>query len=221
TRATLPPGSSLAGEEWLAIAEATRAGGRSAAETGAIVRAGAPITEGDARAAAASLLRHTATVSLEQGRLTAREGARLGAIELTSTPVPVSVEGARAALASALERDGLAVLELSREAEQLRRRLAFCRHHLGDPWPAVDAAGLADALAGWLGPWLPRLAGGLALRRLDAVTALRNLLPWPEATRFTEFAPERLRVPSGSRIRIDYPDDTLDPDARPVVAVKL
>src|SRR5699024_9713135 len=106
TRATLPPGSSLAGEEWLAIAEATRAGGRSTAETGAIVRAGAPITEGDARAAAASLLRHTATVSLEQGRLTAREGARLGAIELTSTPVPVSVEGARAALASALERDG-------------------------------------------------------------------------------------------------------------------
>src|SRR5699024_5516545 len=59
------------------------------------------------------------------------------------------------------------------------------------------------------------------LRRVGGGAALRALLPWPDARRFDELAPERLTVPSGSRIRLDYPDDTLDPDARPVIAVKL
>jgi ATP-dependent helicase HrpB len=55
---------------------------------------------------------------------------------------------------------------------------------------------------------------------LDLTQPLRRLLPWPEAGRLDELAPEWLEVPSGSRIRIDYPhhdDDT----APPVVAVKL
>ncbi|MGI0519041.1 ATP-dependent helicase HrpB, partial [Microbacterium maritypicum] len=41
-----------------------------------------------------------------------------------------------------------------------------------------------------------------------------------EAARFDELVPERLEVPTGSRIRIAYPAPD-DPDARPVVAVKL
>ena len=47
---------------------------------------------------------------------------------------------------------------------------------------------------------------------------LRRLLPWPEATRLDDLAPERFEVPSGSRIRVSYPEDPADP---PVVAVKL
>ncbi|MCU1518137.1 MAG: ATP-dependent helicase, partial [Pseudarthrobacter sp.] len=38
TRAGLPAGSSLAGHEWLAVAEVSRAGGRDAAGTGAVIR---------------------------------------------------------------------------------------------------------------------------------------------------------------------------------------
>ncbi|MGV9482937.1 ATP-dependent helicase C-terminal domain-containing protein, partial [Gordonia aichiensis] len=53
------------------------------------------------------------------------------------------------------------------------------------------------------------------LARIDAGTALRRLLPWPEAARLDELAPERLEVPSGSRIRLDY---SADP---PVLAVKV
>jgi ATP-dependent helicase HrpB len=45
------------------------------------------------------------------------------------------------------------------------------------------------------------------------------LLPWPEASRLDELAPESLKVPSGTRVRIDYPD--VNDDGRPVVAVKL
>src|SRR5690606_12076587 len=48
---------------------------------------------------------------------------------------------------------------------------------------------------------------------------LRRLLPWPEAARLDELAPERLEVPSGSRVRIEYPP--VGDESRPVVAVKL
>jgi len=46
-------------------------------------------------------------------------------------------------------------------------------------------------------------------------TALRRLLPWPQAARLGELAPERLDVPSGSSIRVDYEGD------QPVLAVRL
>ena len=47
--------------------------------------------------------------------------------------------------------------------------------------------------------------------------ALTGLLPWPEAARLDELAPERIQVPSGSRHRVQYPDG----DEPPVLAVKL
>jgi ATP-dependent helicase HrpB len=46
--------------------------------------------------------------------------------------------------------------------------------------------------------------------------ALRRLLPWSVAGRLDEVAPERLPVPSGSRVRVDY----ADPES-PVLAVKV
>ncbi|MGC1210305.1 MAG: ATP-dependent helicase C-terminal domain-containing protein, partial [Micromonospora sp.] len=54
------------------------------------------------------------------------------------------------------------------------------------------------------------------LTRLDVAAALRRLLDWSQAARLDELAPERLTVPSGSRIRVDYADP-----AAPVLAVKL
>ena len=62
------------------------------------------------------------------------------------------------------------------------------------------------------------MARGAAASGINLAEPLRRLLPWPEAARLDELVPERLAVPSGSRVRIDYADDG---DARPVVAVKL
>ena len=54
------------------------------------------------------------------------------------------------------------------------------------------------------------------LQRLDVVSALRSLVPWPQAARLDEVAPERVEVPSGSRLRVDY----TDPDA-PALPVRV
>ncbi|MEC5190870.1 MULTISPECIES: ATP-dependent helicase HrpB [unclassified Arthrobacter] len=220
TGAGLPAGSSLSGHEWLAVAEVSRAQGRDAAGTGAVIRSAAPMSAATAEAAARHLITDTVTARFSQGRVTARKERRLGAIVLSSTPVrPTAAEGRRA-VAQALETDGLGTLAWSTAADALRRRLALLYRELGDPWPDVSEPALLARLDEWLTPELEALAGGAAVSGIDLADPLRRLLPWPDAARLAELVPERLEVPSGSRVRIDYPG-VGDDDGRPVVAVKL
>ncbi|MEO9325123.1 ATP-dependent helicase HrpB [Nocardioides sp. C4-1] len=206
TGAVLPPGSPLAGTPWLAVADAERRPG----QRDATVRGAAPIDEDTALEAAAALWAEDDVVTWRDGRTTARRVTRLGAIELTSTPVgdpdPAAVA---AAVADALCRDGLGVLRWTEPATGLRQRLAFLHGALGEPWPDVSDDALLDRATDWLD-------GTTDPRRLDVVQALRRLLPWPEAGRLDELAPERVTVPSGSQVRIDY-----GAGEKPVLAVRV
>lgn len=220
TRAGLPAGSPLAGHEWLAVAEVSRAEGRDAAGTGAVIRSAAPLAADAAEAAASHLLSDTVEAEFKQGRVIARQERRLGAILLSSTPARPSIDDGRVAVAHALAKEGLGTIGWSSPADALRRRLAMLHRELGDPWPDVSEPALLARLDKWLAPELEALAGGAATSGIDLAEPLRRLLPWPEAARLGELVPEWLEVPSGSRVRIDYPD-AADDDGRPVVAVKL
>ena len=220
TRAGLPAGSPLSGHEWLAVAEVSRAQGRDAAGTGAVIRSAAPLTADTAEAAARHLMSETLKARFSQGRVSARRERSLGAIVLSSTPVRPTADEGRAAVARALATEGLATIGWSTAADALRRRLALLHRELGVPWPDVSEPSLLARLDGWLAPELAALAGGAATGGIDLAGPLSRLLPWPEASRLGELVPETLAVPSGSRIRIDYPDAD-DATGRPVVAVKL
>lgn len=225
TRAGLPAGSSLAGYEWLAVAEVSRAEGRDAAGTGAVIRSAAPLTADTAEAAGRHLLTNTVDATFGKGRVTARRERRLGSIVLASTPVRPSAAEGRTAVARALSAEGLGAIGWSTAADALRRRLALLHRELGEPWPDVSEAALLARLDNWLGPELEKLAGGAATGAIDLTDPLRRLLPWSEAAKLAELVPETLEVPSGARVRIDYPDvpDTAGSGdgGRPVVAVKL
>ena len=220
TRAGLPAGSPLTGHDWLAVAEVSRAQGRDAAGTGAVIRSAAPLSAELAEAAAPHLLTGKEHASFEQGRVTARLERRLGAIVLSSTPVRPSVGSGRQAVAGSLGKNGLSMLHWSGTADALRRRLALLHRELGDPWPDVTEPGLLARLEEWLAPELEAMATGTAATAISLTDPLRRLLPWPEAGRLDVLVPERLAVPSGSLVRLDYPDVD-DDGGRPVVAVKL
>ncbi|WP_354236693.1 ATP-dependent helicase C-terminal domain-containing protein [Arthrobacter sp. UYEF3] len=220
TRAGLPRGSRLAGHEWLAVAEVSRAEGQDSAGTGAVIRSAAPLTADAAEAAAAHLLVDSVEAGFGQGRVTARRERRLGAILLSSTPVRPSAAEGRTAVARALGQAGLQVIGWSAAADALRRRLALLHRELGDPWPDVSEQALLARLGEWLAPELEALAAGAATSSICLAEPLRRLLPWPGAARLGGLAPETLLVPSGSRVRIDYPA-VGDDGGRPVVAVKL
>lgn len=99
----------------------------------------------------------------------------------------------------------------------MRERLAFLQRELGAPWPDVSEDALLERTEQWLEPELSRARRRSDLVRIDAGQALRRLLPWAtgEAGRLDELAPERIEVPSGSRVRVEYGG------AQPVLAVKL
>src|SRR5699024_9568458 len=83
---------------------------------------------------------------------------------------------------------------------------------------------LTDRLYDWLTPELEQLASGARVGRIDLTSALRRLLPWPQASRMAELAPERIGVPSGATARLDWPapeNHTDDDIASPVLAVNL
>lgn len=210
----------LAAGEWLAVAEAARVSGRVTAGSGAIIRAAATVTETQIERAASHLMTDLVEAEFVGGRVQARRERRIGAIVRSSAPVRASVAEGRDAVLRALRRDGLGVFSWSDAAAGLRRRLALLRRELGGPWPDVSDAGLLETLDEWLAPELDALAGGASAARVDLTPALRRLLPWPEAARLDELAPDRLEVPTGSRVRIDYPMHD-DATGRPVVAVKL
>ncbi|MFE2138954.1 ATP-dependent helicase C-terminal domain-containing protein, partial [Streptomyces sp. NPDC059466] len=86
------------------------------------------------------------------------------------------------------------------------------------PWPDVGDDALHARVDEWLEPELSRARRRADLARIDAGQALARLLPWAtgEAARLEELAPERIEVPSGSRIRVDYGNPE-----QPVLAVKL
>lgn len=210
----------LADAEWIAVADVARAQGRAAAGTGAVIRAAAMLTESQADLAANHLMSDRVEAAFDGGRVVARREKRIGAIVRSSVPVRVSADDGRDAVRRALTTQGMGVFTWSPAADELRRRLALLHHEIGDPWPDVSDAALLGALDDCLAPELDALASGTPAARIDLAPALRRLLPWPAATAFDDLAPEHLEVPSGSRVRIDYPPLD-DPTARPVVAVKL
>ena len=202
----------LAGLDWLAIADADRTAGRREAR----IRSAAPITEDLALEAAGSLWTETQEVGFVDGRVVARRRSLLGAIELSSSPLAdPPLDAITGAIRSALEREGLGLLAWSDAAASLRARLDFLHRTLGAPWPEVSDEALTASLDTWLGPHLTRVRSTDDLRRIDLVAALHGLLPWPEASRLDELAPERIEVPSGSRVRVDYTQE------QPVLAVRL
>ncbi|WP_461715536.1 ATP-dependent RNA helicase [Streptomyces sp. DSM 41036] len=215
TRAEVGAGSALRGAEWVAVAVADRPVGRGHAR----VLLGAAVDEDVARWAAGTLLDRREEVHWADGDVVARRVERLGAVELAARPLtdagPAPV---RAALLDGLRREGFGLLRWPAGAEVLRQRLAFLRARLGEPWPDVSDEALHARVDEWLEPELSRARRRADLARIDAGQALARLLPWAsgEAARLDELAPERITVPSGSAVRVDWSDPE-----RPVLAVKL
>lgn len=215
TRAELADGSALHGAPWIAVAAADRPLGRGHAR----VRLGAVVDEELARAAAGALYEQRDEVRWADGDVVARRVERLGAVEMVARPLKDAGAGlVRQALVEGLRQEGFGLLRWPAEAVALRQRLAFLRLRVGEPWPDVSDEALHGRVDEWLEPELGRARRRADLARIDAGAALGRLLPWSsgEAARLDELAPERITVPSGSSVRIDYGNPE-----QPVLAVKL
>ena len=199
--AELPQGSPLEGQEWLAVASIDRV----PASRHARILAAVPLSEEDALAAGGALLETHTQASIDKGALKATRTRALGAIPLASAPASsLSEEEATALVAEHLAARGLGDLGWGKEASSLRERMRVLHEVLGDPWPDVSDEALAGSAHEWLAPWAKRLAQGGSLSSVSMLDALRSMLPWPQAARLDELAPEKMPIPAGGTRPIDW-----------------
>jgi ATP-dependent helicase HrpB len=210
--ATLADPGTLAGSEFLAIAELD----------GQRPHAGILLAAPLDRAALDQLLgeqfERDESVAWDDasGSITAVERERLGAIILRETPLrDASDEVVADALLDVVTRGGTLALRWSAEAQRVRERLAFLHASFPD-WPDVSDAALATSAREWLRPHLVGLRRRAQVEQLDLAALLLGRLTWEQRARLDELAPTHFEVPTGSRIRIDYGDAMA-----PVLAVRL
>ncbi len=147
-------------------------------------------------------------------RVVAQRVRRYRSLALSSKQVPLTD---RAAAASCLELASATSLEralaLEEADHEVMNRIALVGR-------LVPEAGLPTDMDGWLRDQLPRLcAGRSSWRELQALTPGSRLiegLDWELRQRLNTLAPERIEVPSGSRIRIRYPAE-----GSPYLAVRV
>lgn len=147
-------------------------------------------------------------------RVVAERRRTLFDLVLDEASVPTPPDAIAAALAEAAARDPSRALDLDApDLVALRARVACARAWAPDAdLPSFDDAALAALL--------PSLCVGCRrfadLRRLDLAGKLTDTLTWPQRQLLDRLAPERLEVPSGSRVRLTY-----EPGRPPVLAVRI
>jgi ATP-dependent helicase HrpB len=146
----------------------------------------------------------------------ARRQQRLGELVVADEPwAEADGEAVQAALLAGIRRRGADCLPWSDAARELQARIGFLQQLDPQDWPDVRDDTLLSTLEDWLSPWLQGMSRLAQLKRLDLHAALLARLSWTQQRRLDELAPALLTVPSGSRVRLDYREET------PVLAVRL
>jgi len=161
--------------------------------------------------------------STREQAVIARRTVELDALVLEEQPLAeVPADAARGAMLTGVRELGVAALPWNREARDLQARIEFVRAALGGAqgapaaWPEVSDAALGATLESWLTPWLDGVTRREHLARVPLTDALRARLTFEQRRELEEWAPANLTMPSGSRIRVDYLDDSA-----PAVSVRL
>jgi ATP-dependent helicase HrpB len=154
----------------------------------------------------------------ERQVVAARRDLKLGALTLRSEPLAApDSHQILAALLEGIRQQGLQCLPWTRALRHWQERVWFLRRLAQDQgqWPDVSNGGLAKHLSQWLAPYLIGISRLRDLARIELKKALVSMLSYQQRQLLDELAPTHLKVPSGSRIPIDYSADV------PVLAVRL
>ncbi len=203
--AYLPKGDSLLREtEYLAAAETTSMNGRT------VIRTAAPLALDELELLLPHLFEQKQEVRWdpERSAVLTEEVRTLGSLTLSRKQKPSDSQDPEVqnVFLKALRNAGFRVFEESKGTEMFRNRVTFL-HRCGiEDYPDYSEAALLENLELWLSPYLDHITSFNGLRKIDLRSILENDLPGQARFRLNELAPEKLEVPSGSHIRIDYSD---------------
>ena len=156
-----------------------------------------------------------------EGVLRAERQRKVGELVLSREPLNGLDEAARTqALVNLVRRKGLELLPWTPELRQWQARVTLLRQldldsQSQSEWPDVSDAALLAGLETWLRPYLGRVSRLSHFANLDLSSIVHNVLAWPLPQRLDELAPQHIKVPSGSSVRLDYSEQP------PILAVRL
>lgn len=141
-----------------------------------------------------------------EGRVKAEQTTRLGAIVLErKQAAKFDQDAAEDVFWRAIAARGLDLVPFSQNTNALLDRLQFLHTAIGDPWPDMSRATLAETLESWLRPFVP---GAVALKALSH-TAIMDALKFraPQIHDLDRLAPERFSLSNGRVMTIDYSNE--------------
>lgn len=161
--------------EWIAAAEVQRT------RSGAVIREAEPIAFPEHRVVEEKV------AYLEDGKVRGRKVARIGAIELSSTPVKLTPDEA----AEALTGLDFASFPLTKEEQHLKERLDFLHETLG--WPDVSQGDYSVEVRG--------VAEGASIGSCDMRQAMLRQLDWRQMAELDAAAPKEYQYESGRPVK--------------------
>ena len=201
----------LANEAWLAIAHVDARNG-----LGKIFMA-SPLNPKDL----APLVKTVETIIWDtyKGGLIATKELRIGSIILQSKALPDPDESHLIqAISNAIKKEGERLLDFNEDVQEWQNRvLSLRKWRPQDNWPDVSVQGLLMTNEEWLAPYLNNIKRPEDLKKLNLKEILNNSLDWDKQTALNKLAPERIKVPSDSEIKIEYANN----GTSPVLSVRL
>lgn len=153
----------------------------------------------------------------ESKKFDLRESAHFLFLELYSKPLALtSKHKMKPLLLALIKEEGLELLTWSKRAKSLQGRVAFVNLHLDVHMESLSDAILKETLDIWLEPFMEGVKSVSDLEALDIYPMLLATLSWESQQQLNSLAPEKITVPSGSNIYIDYSIIT-----KPALYVKL
>ncbi|RUM62945.1 MAG: ATP-dependent helicase HrpB [Sulfurimonas sp.] len=153
----------------------------------------------------------------ESKKFDLKESAHFLQLELYSKPLALSQKHKMTPLLLELiKQEGLELLTWSKRAKSLQDRVAFVNLHLDEQMESLSDDVLLAHLDVWLEPFMGDVKSPKMLESLDIYPMILSCLSWENQQKLSSLAPEKVSVPSGSNIFIDYGDIT-----KPALYVKL
>ena len=155
----------------------------------------------------------------KKGGLQANEVWAIGSIVLRSLPLEnVSEEDKAQAILQVIASEGEQLLDFNEDVLQLLYRVQSLRKwDTPIEWPDWSIGSLTAQASHWLKPYLNGIKRNEELKKLPLQEILVHSLSYDQQQALEELAPSKIKVPSGSMVRIQYSAD----GETPILAVRL
>ena len=144
---------------------------------------------------------------------------KVGGLVLSSQPLSQpDPEKCKEAILSAIRKTKGSLLNIDETVENLFNRIQLLKTLYPEHnFPSTDYVLLLNTAENWLAPYLKGIKTGKELKKLNLSEIVTNsLLNYQQQQLLTQLAPEKIKVPSGSLIQIQYRNNDI-----PILAVRL